>query len=85
MPLGIDKNAKPYTKSIYVEGGDIIILASDGVVDSFSSIEMFMHYVNNERIQNVQLLAENILEEAKGRNIKNPDDMTVIAIKVVNN
>jgi len=85
LPLGITENIKPTTKSDYISGGDMIILASDGVVDSFSSIETFLQFVNNERITNAQLLAENILEEARSRNITHPDDMTVLAIKLVNN
>lgn len=82
LPLGIVNMVKPTTKSYYIESGDIIVLASDGVVDSFSSIESFMDFINNERIFNVQLLADNILEEATCRNKSHKDDMTVLAIKV---
>lgn len=82
LPLGIIDNIKPTTKSYYIESGDIVVLASDGVVDSFSSIESFMQFVNNERIFNVQLLADNILEEATSRAKVHSDDMTVLAVKL---
>ena len=82
LPLGIIGHIKPNIKSYYIEDGDIIVLASDGVVDSFSSFENFKHLVNNERLTNVQLLAEIILEEANSRNNKHKDDMTVLTIKL---
>ena len=68
-----------------MNSGDIIVLASDGVVDSFQSIEAYLHFINNERITNVQLLADNILEEARSRTVTHKDDMTVLAIKLANN
>ena len=83
LPMGILERIKPTSKTVYISSGDIIVLASDGVVDSFGSIENYFSFINNERLQNVQLLADNILEEAISRSKENKDDMTVLTIKAV--
>lgn len=84
LPMGIISDIKPTATTDFIEGGDILILASDGVVDSFSGVDNFLHFVHNERITNPQLLAENILEESRARTSQNFDDMTVLAIKISN-
>lgn len=83
LPIGIIESIKPTTASYYLEAGDIVVLSSDGIVDSFSSPIEYMHFVNNESVGNVQLLADNILEEAKARCKNNKDDMTVLTIKLL--
>lgn len=82
LPVGAVYNAKQTLVSRVVEKDDIVILASDGVVDSFNSIEDFAKYVNSENIVNMQLFAESILEEAAARG-KVDDDRTVLAIRFV--
>ena len=83
LPIGIIEKVKPTASTHYIEENDIIIIASDGIVDSFSSPETFLHYVNNEKIVNPQVLAESILEEASARNRTKKDDMTILAIKAI--
>lgn len=82
LPLGISSNSRPTTFSQTLFDGDMIIMASDGIVDSFGH-ENFKDYINNERILNTQLFAESILEEAQARNREHKDDMTVIVCKLV--
>jgi len=82
LPLGVIDNIKIVAKSCVLKNNDIVVLASDGVVDSFSCHEEYLNFVNNERAKNVQLLASIILEEANSRDIESKDDKTVIAFKV---
>lgn len=87
LPLGIFKNVEyePVTKNL--RDGDIVIMMSDGILDS--NIEQtekenwLEETLKNTEIQNPQKLADYILEKAKDNtgNIIN-DDMTVIVLKV---
>ena len=46
------------------------------------SFEDYLNFVNNERVMNVQMLVNNILEEAESRRNSHQDDKTIIAFKV---
>jgi len=81
LPLGITTALAPKVENRILREKDIIIIASDGIVDSFDRVEDYVAFVNNERVINVQMLADNILEEAESRT-RHRDDMTVIAVKV---
>jgi len=83
LPLGIIEHITPAMQSLYMEDNDVIVLASDGVVDSFSSPESFSDYINNERINNPNIFSETVLEEAAARNKDKRDDMTVLVIKLL--
>lgn len=82
LPLGIMDNFNVHAKKCILQDKDIVVMASDGVVDSFSSFEEYLNYINNERVINVQMLASSILEEAESRNNVHNDDKTVIVFKV---
>ena len=82
LPVGVVANPNYTHSSRMLEKDDVIILASDGIVDSFKCIEDFVKYINNENVQNMQLLAENILEEASARGGVS-DDKTVLAIRFI--
>ena len=84
LPLGVMEKIYPFIEKKVLKVGDIVVMASDGVVDAFSSPESFADYVNNERLINVQMLADSILEEAESRS-SHPDDMTVIVFKLNQN
>ena len=86
LPLGIIENATPNVKKIVLNNGDYIILATDGITDSFSSNEDYLNFVNNLKENNPQTIAEDILKEA----LKNCggtaiDDMTIIVSKIFKN
>jgi len=84
LPLGIVDRVSLKIKKMALSAGDIIVLASDGVVDSFPSEDYFVNYVNSIRLINAKLIADTILEQAKyNYNGKNRDDMTVIAIRLI--
>lgn len=84
LPLGIVDRVGLKIKKMALSAGDIIVLASDGVVDSFPSEDYFVNYVNSIRLINAKLIADTILEQAKyNYNGKVRDDMTVIAIRLI--
>lgn len=85
LPLGIVKELFPSITKRVLKVQDIIVIASDGVVDSFDYVEDFVNFINNERIFNVQMLADSLLEEALSRNSKHKDDMTILTIKLNSN
>ena len=83
LPLGIVQEIKPTVKKQVLSSGDLIILCSDGIVDSFSSEEEMTVFVNNIKETNPQTVADLILERAKenyGDVAK--DDMTVLVAKI---
>ena len=82
LPLGIIEGAQARAQKFVLKSQDIIVLATDGVVDTFDSVEDFSNFVNNERVINVQMLADTILEEAVSRDRESRDDKSVIALKV---
>jgi len=82
LPIGIIEKVNFKTKRVVLKDQDVVVMASDGVVDSFDDANDYLNYVNNERVINTQMLANSILEESESRNIKHQDDKTVIVIKV---
>lgn len=85
LPIGIVKELYPSITKKILKVQDIIVIASDGVVDSFDYVEDYVNFINNERIFNVQMLADSLLEEALSRNSKHKDDMTILTIKLNSN
>lgn len=81
LPLGITAAVNPKVESRILKEGDIIVLASDGVVDSFAKVEDYVSFVNNENVISLQMFADTILEEAECRAV-HKDDKTVITIKL---
>ena len=82
LPLGVVDNIAVSSKKCILKDKDMIIMASDGIVDSFYNNEEYLNYVNNESAVNVQMLASNILEEAECREVEHKDDKTIIVFKV---
>ena len=86
MPIGIVKELKPIINKIVLNVGDVVIICSDGVCDSFPSEEVFCEYINNIEEVNPQEIANDILETAKKyseNQIK--DDMTVVVGRLYQN
>ena len=63
----------------------MIFLASDGIVDSFLSVENFKNFVNDAKIYDLQKYVDNVVFDAENLNTKHPDDMTIIAVKLLKN
>ncbi len=86
LPLGIVDKVSPVTKKMVMSAGDIVLLFTDGVADSFSSDGAIAEFVKNSYSTNPQVLADKLLEQALANgNGRAMDDMTVIAVKVYNN
>ena len=83
LPLGILEEIKPSIYKLALNSGNMIVLCSDGVVDSFESNESFANTVNNIATLNPQQFAEELLNIAIKNNSNAPkDDMTVLALKI---
>ena len=83
LPLGIIATLSPTIKSTIVKSGDMIVLATDGVADSFSSDEEYTDFVNNTKTLNPQELADAIMDKAlKNNHGVAVDDMTILVAKI---
>lgn len=85
LPIGIVQNLKPSVSVCPIQAGDIIVLASDGVVDSFGEIENFKVYVNDSDMSSLQRFADNTIFELNSMPNKHKDDMSIIALKLLKN
>lgn len=85
LPIGIVQNIKPTIIKKQIAAGDTIILASDGVVDAFSSVEMYQNYINDSEIGNLQRYTNEVLFDAENQKNVHADDMTIIAINLLKN
>ena len=85
LPIGIIESRADSSMKM-LSRGDIVVLASDGVVDAFASDEEYAAYINNTQIINMSLFSENLLQEAQSRNMQGKsakDDMTILALRVI--
>lgn len=86
LPLGIIESMKPSVNIKFLTAGDVVVLSSDGVYDAFENEADFVSLINSEKIVNLTLFAENIIEEATYRSGgRRNDDMTVVAFKIMQN
>ena len=85
LPIGIVESAKPTIIRKQFFAGDKIFLASDGVVDSFSSVASFATFINDAKIYNMQKFLDNVLFDAETANKQHLDDMTIIGVNLLKN
>lgn len=83
LPLGILEELKPNICSLVLKDNDMVVLATDGVVDSFGSIEAIKKVLSECDTQNPQDVANTLLNIAMQNNKNYPqDDMTVLVAKI---
>lgn len=83
LPMGIIDETQTNIKKLVLSNGDFIILATDGITDSFYSNEDYANFVNNLTESNPQMLAEKILKQAlQNCGGSAVDDMTIIVSKI---
>ncbi|KPU26599.1 serine/threonine protein phosphatase [Caloranaerobacter sp. TR13] len=87
LPVGILKDVDFQVYEDNIEDGDLIIMMSDGVLDSNDKVEdkegWMAEIISNISSVNPQKIATEIINIAKSVNIdKNKDDMTVLVTKV---
>ncbi|MBQ9997806.1 MAG: SpoIIE family protein phosphatase [Clostridia bacterium] len=80
LPAGMITGITPCTEKINIKGGDLIVLASDGVFGDDG--EWVTEYIK-ESTDKPQKLAEKLVKEAVVRQgHKTPDDMTVVTMLI---
>lgn len=83
LPLGIVSNIVPTIKSTIVSAGDMIIICTDGVTDSFPSDEEMSNFINNINSYSPQEVADKLMDKAIENNHGIAlDDMTILVAKI---
>jgi stage II sporulation protein E len=83
LPLGIIEELKPSVATTKLDGGDMVLLMSDGVSDAFGSSGEVIDFLRTVPAKNPQTLADEILNHAvKLNGGQKKDDMTALAIRV---
>ena len=85
LPIGIVQNLKPTIVVKSISANDIIVLASDGVVDSFKDVDSYKIFINDCKINNLQRFADNMIFELGLNQNGKRDDMSIIALKILKN
>lgn len=85
LPMGIVQNLKPTIVKKQISAGDMIFLASDGVVDTFSDVSAFKSFINDSKIYNMQKYIDDVIFDARISNPNHLDDMTIIGINLLKN
>ncbi len=84
LSLGINPRVEGYRETVYLQDQDVVLLASDGVMDLFyDNMEMFESYVTGLSGMSLPDLTANILQMAirvGGGIIR--DDMTILAVGI---
>ncbi len=82
LPIGALDNITPATYKTTISTKDVVIMATDGVVDAFETYENMIEYINGLATNNPQTIAEAILNEALTLNeMSAKDDMTVLVAR----
>ena len=78
--------AKPlHYKPVSLSGGDFVIMITDGILEAFSlsgESDELLKFIESLDTVNAQVMAENILNEAKKRSQGKHDDMTVLVTRL---
>lgn len=85
LPIGMVQNIKPTIVKKQITAGDMIFIASDGIVDAFGSIDIYKSFINDSKIFNMKKYLDDVLSDAEFQNKKHPDDMTIIGINLLKN
>lgn len=86
LPIGMLENIELESQTIDLNDGDIIVMCSDGILDSQADYEedWVTYFLKNLTTSNVQKIADLILAEAVDNGYGAvQDDMTVIVIKII--
>lgn len=86
MPIGLGMDIALKEKSIPVSDGDIILMCSDGLLESKDEVkkDWIEEFLKNSNTNNVQKISDMILAEAIDNNYGiAEDDITVIVAKII--
>ena len=83
LPLGIIEHVTPMEHRVRLGEGDVLVLLSDGISDSFAEEEEILAVLRRCRGDSPQRLADALLREAMiQQDGMPPDDMTVLCARV---
>ncbi len=83
LPLGIISNATPTIKTTMLHSGDMIVICTDGVTDSFANDDEMTDFVNNINSLNPQEVADTLMDKALENYHQTAlDDMTIVVAKI---
>ena len=85
LPIGIVQNIKPTIIQKRINDGDMIFLASDGIVDVFGDPERYRVFINDAKIFNLQKYVDTLLDDIIASKPKHQDDMSIIAVNILKN
>jgi stage II sporulation protein E len=85
LPIGMIQNIKPTIVKKQIIANDMIFLASDGIVDSFSSVDNYKNFINDAKIFDIKKFLDDVVFDAEYSNTKHKDDMTIIGINLLKN
>lgn len=80
LPIGILEGISPVITKKVISGDEIIILVSDGVLESFNGEEKLSSFISSCVTNNPQTLCDKIINECKRNEIT--DDCTVLALRI---
>ncbi len=80
LPIGILEEISPVVTKKIITGNEILILVSDGVIESFRGEENLKNYINSLSLLNPQQISEEIINNCKQNEIL--DDCTCIALRI---
>ena len=84
MPIGILPELDAEKIRFELQEGDVIVMLSDGVAQSLEDGVWLANLLSYEWVEDLQLMAEKILDNAALNNARS-DDMTVALVRVTEN
>ncbi len=86
LPLGILEELAPSVAQTEVHDGDMIVLVTDGISDSFGSSSSIIDFLRTVPAKNPQTLTNQLLAKAISLSDgKHNDDMTALAVRIFKN
>lgn len=83
LPIGILEEITPKISKTVLDTSDMVVLISDGIADSFESVDNLKDFINNIQNSNPQGVADEILAKAMENSLGVAgDDMTVIVSRI---
>ena len=83
LPLGILDDLRPATANAVLSDGDMVLMLSDGVTDSFASSSEFIEFLKTAPRKNPQALCDSVIRRAldlSGGVAQ--DDMTAVCVRI---
>lgn len=85
LPIGMIQNITPTIVKKQITVGDMIFIASDGIVDAFRSVGDYKNFINDSKIFDMKKYLDEIIADVEFQNQKHKDDMTIIGINLLKN